>query len=238
MKTGSIYRITNTINGKSYVGQTINLKTRITDHFKPSSKCPYLANAIAKHGKDAFQHEILEDNIPQHYLDDREIYWIRHFNCVSPNGYNLKQGGDSGGVPSEETRRKISEANKGKTLSDEHRRKLSEINKGKILSTEHRRKMSEARKGKILSTEHRRKISEANKGKSPSPETRKKLSEANKRQIPWNTGKSHSPETRRKISQTQKGKILSPETRHKMSEAQRRRRANEKSQSSDNNASR
>lgn len=71
--------------------------------------------------------------------------------------------------PSEETRRKLSEALKGRTLSDEWKRKLSEANKGKTLSEEHKRKLSEAKKGKKrgpLSEEHKRKISEARKGKN------------------------------------------------------------------------
>ena len=65
---------------------------------------------------------------------------------------------------SEETKKKISEAKKGKKLalfSEEHRRKLSEAAKGRTFSEESRRKMSEAKKGKNLSEEHRRKISEA-----------------------------------------------------------------------------
>ena len=80
---------------------------------------------------------------------------------------------------------------KGKTLSDETRRKLSEANKGKKLkpaSDERRKKISEARKGKPFSEEHRRKLSEAHKGRtSPrkgvtlSEETKKKMSEAIKR---------------------------------------------------------
>jgi hypothetical protein len=69
---------------------------------------------------------------------------------------------------SEDTRRKLSEANKGKIFSPETRRKLSEANKGRILSPETRRKMSEARRGKIIPPETRRKMSEANKGENNS----------------------------------------------------------------------
>ena len=68
----------------------------------------------------------------------------------------------------------------GTKFSDETRRKLSEVNKGKLFSDETRKKLSLIRTGKVLSDEGRRKIIEANKGKSLSDETRKKLSEANK----------------------------------------------------------
>ncbi len=85
--------------------------------------------------------------------------------------------------------------------SDETRRRLSEVNKGKKLSLETKRKMSEAHKGKHHSDKTKRKISKSNarywRGKHRSLETRKKMSEAHK-------GKHHSEETRRKISEAKK----------------------------------
>lgn len=93
---------------------------------------------------------------------------------------------------SEETKKKISEGNKGKVFSEETRKKLSEANKGrtgvwkgKHLPEETRKKISEAQKGekghmygKHLSEEARRKISEAGKGHEVSEETRSKISKA------------------------------------------------------------
>ena len=73
---------------------------------------------------------------------------------------------------SEETRKKMSEAKKGKKLSEEHRKKISESQKGenhpmygKHFSEETRKKMSESHKGHTVSEETRKKISEAKKGK-------------------------------------------------------------------------
>ena len=96
----------------------------------------------------------------------------------------------------DETRRKISEANKGRTrapFSEEHRKKISETLKGHTFSEESRRKMSEAKKGKpsprkgvTLSDETKKKMSESLKGKHRSDETRKKISEAVKRR--WAKG--------------------------------------------------
>jgi len=60
----------------------------------------------------------------------------------------------------EEHKRKISEANKGRVVSEETRRKIGEAHKGKKLSGEHRRKISEAHKGKTLTEVHKRRISE------------------------------------------------------------------------------
>ena len=92
---------------------------------------------------------------------------------------------------SDETKKKMSEARKGRTQSEETRKKISEAKKGRTsnrkgvtLSAETRKKMSEAKKGKKLkpfTEEHRRKLSETMKGRIFSEETRRKLSEAAKR---------------------------------------------------------
>lgn len=81
---------------------------------------------------------------------------------------------------SEEAKRKMSESAKGRQFSEETRRKLSEAKKGKGMqfSEETKRKMSEAKKGKYRSEEIKRKISEANKGRHHSEETKRKLSKS------------------------------------------------------------
>jgi hypothetical protein len=87
----------------------------------------------------------------------------------------------------EETKRKIGEANKGKYHSEETKKRLSEIlngNKrslGKHLTTEQKKKISETLKGRVFSEEHKRKISEAHKGVQRSEELKRKLSEFHKR---------------------------------------------------------
>ncbi len=83
-----------------------------------------------------------------------------------------------------ETRRKMSEAAKGRTVTDETRRKMSKAHKGKQHTDEARRKMSKSRKEKGIlkgipkSIEHRRKLSEAHKGKQHTDEARRKMSKA------------------------------------------------------------
>ena len=131
--------------------------------------CRALHNAIQKYGRDAFTVEILHEALDI-FLDDLEIAEIAKHNTLVPNGYNLDGGGNSSKYRSPETRRKISEAAKGrkrKPLSPEHRQKISEAAKGKKL------------KRKRFSPEHRLNISEANKDRKHSSETRRKISEAN-----------------------------------------------------------
>ena len=216
---GYVYKITNTINQKHYIG--ISIHEPETDRIKKhltgrGNRC--IANAVKKYGRDAFTYEILEDNVFPGFLPDLEIAYIKEFNTIRPNGYNLTYGGEGCGVPSEETRRKMSEASIGITHSEETRRKISEARKGKKrspFSEEHRRKMSEALKGKKRGTpseETRRKISKANTGKKHSEEARRKMSEAN-------ASKNLSNEHRRKISKSLKGKPRSEITRRKISKA-------------------
>ena len=129
---GSIYKITNTLNGKAYIGQTIRdaEKTRIRDHLTGNVNGSRLVKrAIEKYGQDTFTYEILHDGIIPEFLNDLEKEVIEKYNTLAPRGYNLDAGG-SNGSPSEETKRKISEASKGKKMSEEARRKQSEAKKG------------------------------------------------------------------------------------------------------------
>lgn len=96
---GFIYKITNTINGKSYIGQTIqNVKDRFYQHC--ATKCSKaildmaIHRAIMKYGKSNFTIEVIEE-IDSANLNDREKYWIKYYNSYN-NGYNSTKGGQGG----------------------------------------------------------------------------------------------------------------------------------------------
>lgn len=159
---GYIYKITNTINNKCYIGQTLNdVKERWRQHRKKSTNCRYLKHAFIKYGFDKFKFELIcicfdED------LDRYEIEYIKKFNCLVPNGYNLKSGGLGGGRHNQETKDKIGKAlknmylngyiqpNKGIKLSKEHRNKLSIAHMGRKLSKEHLENMKDVGNKKVL----------------------------------------------------------------------------------------
>ena len=167
--------------------------------------------------KDKSRIIFLKQNLTEEQAFRHEIYMIAVFGRKDlGNGilHNRTDGGEgsSGWVPSEETRRKISEASKGntymlgKTLSEETKRKMSETRKGKTHSEETKKKQSEVKKGKTFSEEHRRNLSEAQKGKTPSEETKKKIGDAQKGEKNHFYDRTHSEETKRKISELTKGR--------------------------------
>ena len=96
-----IYKITNKINNKIYIGQTI--KERPSDRFSQhrySARHPeqdnsnsYLHKAMREYGVDNFIFEIIEE-VPVEVLDERECFWISELNSLVPNGYNLTDGGE------------------------------------------------------------------------------------------------------------------------------------------------
>lgn len=146
---GIIYKITNLVNGKIYIGQTTRtLKQRMAEH--KSSTDTAIGHAINKYGLENFKSETVEECETLDELNEREIFWIAHYNCIAPNGYNLKEGGKNG-THSAETRAKLSEINKGKKLSPETCKKISDSKKGTRLSLEVRAKFSAMRKGKTMS---------------------------------------------------------------------------------------
>ena len=96
---GFIYKITNKINGKSYIGQTIqNVKERFYQHC--ATKCSQavlnmvIHKAITKYGKSNFTIEVIEE-VESANLNDRERYWIRYYDSYN-NGYNSTEGGQDG----------------------------------------------------------------------------------------------------------------------------------------------
>lgn len=124
---GYVYKITNTVNQKSYIGISIHEpeKGRIKKHISGRGNL-ILARAVKKYGRDAFTHEILEENVFDEFLSELEKAYIAKFNTIRPNGYNITSGG--GGIlgykHTPETKQRISNTSKGR----------SSWNKGKKLA--------------------------------------------------------------------------------------------------------
>jgi len=199
-----VYKITNKVNGTSYVGQTtLTTEKRWESHLKAAKykrDNSAILSAIRKYGEENFTIEIIDTADSIEELNKKEIFWISKSNTLAPNGYNLKLGGNQGGKNSEEAKKKQSDAVKakycngyisprcGKKLSEQTKQLISIANKGKKrgpLSEEHRAKIGAGHRGKkkphslAWRENHRLKML----GHKDSEETKTKRAEKRKKKI-------------------------------------------------------
>ena len=120
-----IYKIENKINGKCYIGQTKDFRSRKSYH-KTVFNGTVISRAIRKYGWHNFDIEVIDKDRKTRHIDACERHYIRKYNSLVPNGYNVASGGHATKSVSKETKRKISESQKGKTLTEDHKRKISE----------------------------------------------------------------------------------------------------------------
>lgn len=226
--TFTIYLLTSP-SGKHYVGQTSQPIEKRWKHGTGYKSCVALNKAIQKYGWENFTHEILAVCDTGEEADELEKKFIQEYNCIVPNGYNIDRGGNANKIMGEETKRKISEANRGRVHTEESRKKMSEASKGRVpwnkgktgvYTDEARAAMSASmkgrsspRKGVTLSEEVRQKMSETRMGK-PSPKKGKHyrpLSEEHKAKLSAaHKGKSNAlkgrpwSEARRKAEERRK----------------------------------
>lgn len=89
-----IYIIRNSVNEKIYIGQSVDAERRWRSHIsnaKCGSRPSAIDEAMAKHGIENFHYEVIER--VENY-NEREKYWIKYYNSIAPNGYNIAQGGE------------------------------------------------------------------------------------------------------------------------------------------------
>jgi len=193
MNKCGIYAIVNELNGKIYVGSSVNIKDRLVKHKSAlnlnKNISPHLQKAWNKYGEDAFRFSILEE-CKEDMLIIREQAWIDYYDSMNKDkGYNLKEAG-SHGKHSEETKKKISQSHIGIKHGDDAKRKMSLAKKGKpsprlgvVLSEDSKKKMSLAKKNFRHTEESKKKIVLARVGCRFSEETKKKMSESRKRYL-------------------------------------------------------
>jgi group I intron endonuclease len=169
-----IYKATNKVNNKSYIGYTSNLKKRKSDHKKCALSNRYPNNlfhkAIRKYGYDAFEWEVIfESEDKQLTLKIIEPFFIASLSYLGES-YNLAKGGE-GNTSSRTQKQKLehSKKMKGRKHSRSHKDNLSKSLMNRVFSEEHKRRISESKKGnkvcvgRVLSEETRKKISNAKK---------------------------------------------------------------------------
>lgn len=214
-----IYKITNLINNKCYIGQTSNFRKRKREHIAGDYNS-LIYQAICKYGINSFTFEILAE-CSDNLIDAMEVHTIKYYNSIAPNGYNLESGGSVHKTHNEITKKKISDKNKGKKFgphSQEWKDKIAKINEERKKLNPPKEKVKKDphwRKGRKLSEATKRKMSESSKHIKLSPEHIEKLRRLN-------TGKIMSQEIKDKIAKTLKGRP-SPKKGIKMTDAQRQK---------------
>lgn len=242
-KRMGIYIIYNVLSKKYYVGSSVDVDRRLSGHLnnlrKGTHDNAHLQRAFIKHGETCFVWGLAEEVKDREHLLSVEQEWI---DLVGDYNICRVAGNTLGWTPTEETRARMSAAQKGENnpmfgvKRPEISALMSEVHKGRKLSDEHKAKMSAALKGKrgpwndpdkaakILEAarlgrlgkphdeETRRKISEKIKGRKLSEEHKRKIAEKSSMQ-------KHTLETRKKISEARKGKPIN------LSDEERQRRA-------------
>ena len=147
-KIGVVYLITNLVTGRYYIGQTVSFAQRMRNHRSNRDMGKsVIGAAIKKHGWKNFAVEILGDAEAGDALNTLEKLWITIANSTERTvGYNLRLGDDRK-VISEETRRKMSAAKKGRKQSPEliEKRRLACVGIKRPRTKEHQAKITESR---------------------------------------------------------------------------------------------
>lgn len=222
MKLSGIYAIRNTVNGKMYIGSSVDIRARWAMHRSDLKHQTHhsiaLQRAWAKYGRPAFVFEVLE------LIEDADARLARETELIASHkaadglhGYNCcPEAGTARGVKhTEEAKRRMSEAQKkipyevrltycksfaGRTHTDETKAKMSANSKRVSPTAEQRAIISNTHKGKTISPEHRAIVG-------------KVTAERNK-----------TPEMRAKVSAALKGRVFTPEWKEKLRQAAKRRR--------------
>ncbi|MEK6885003.1 MAG: GIY-YIG nuclease family protein [Nanoarchaeota archaeon] len=201
IKSG-IYKITNLITNKFYIGGSITVKQRLSSHKSMlrgnKHSNPYLQNAFNFYGEINFKFEILEYCNKDKVLE-REQIWLDWCKPFAPNnGYNIVKiaGSQLGLAHTQKTKDLISNMHKGKPKTKEHVAKVAlamigksrpdlaarnKANSSKLTSDQARENMRKAQTGRTHSDETKLKISASNKGKLKSKEHKEKLALATKK---------------------------------------------------------
>ncbi len=199
---GGVYQITNTQNGKVYIGSAANFRKRACQHrwhlrHKKHGNF-HLQRSWDKWGEDVFLFEVLEvvsgkqsDRIKseQKYINQYLESWEECFNLIKKAALNsrIKFNQLKGRKLSKEIKDKISTALKG------NKNRL-----GLVHSKETKERISRSMKKRVFSEEHKKKLSQAKKGKPPSDGTLANL----RKMAVANRGKPRSEEVKNKIRQT------------------------------------
>lgn len=221
-----------------YIGVSWNLSRRISEHKRSKNS---FGEFLREQGVDVSFVTVLAGE--RSYIYDAEVRAVELFGTREPFGFNRAQGGIGGRDPLPSTRKKISQANKGKKLSawhiekwlagakearkthvisDETRAKISQAGRRRKYTEEHIRKFREARRRAPFTDSMRAKLIERNKARKGVPRSEKDRAKIAERLHVLNQSRKGVPlsdSVKAKISKAHKGRVVSDEIKARMSEA-------------------
>lgn len=210
-----IYEIVNTTTGSRYVGSAVNLTCRWRQHRCELGKGrhnPHMQRAWAKYGEAAFVFQVIEFVPDKALLLEREQHYINtlrpEYNCARIAGSNF------GMTARQETRDRISRANRRTWAEPGYREKMSLAHAGQVFTEEHREKIGAAHRGKKLSPAHSELLARINAERNRSTEHRALMSAY------WR-GRPKTAEQIEKAAAAKRGAPLSSEHRDRLAEAMR-----------------
>lgn len=192
------YITTNILNGKQYVG--MHSSDNVDDNYLGSGN--ELKRALIKYGRENFKRTVLCICSSINEAFKNETKYIKQYNTLHPNGYNLSPAGGllMPGCFTDKMREMLIERNK-KPISEETRNKM----RNKFISDATREKIRISSTGRKHTIEFKQKLSDRNRKWKRSEQTKLNISNATKGRTPWNKGKKGvSSETRIKMSKSSK----------------------------------
>jgi group I intron endonuclease len=213
----AIYKIVDALNGRMYIGQSVNPTYRAKRHFWKNNGCVKLRHAVEKYGRDNFSFSVLCWCIDKSDANEVEELLIA-LGDTRDSGYNITPGGFGTGAGRDnpffgkshtaELKAKLAAKKLGKPMAAATREKIANANRN--------RTMSEATKDKLRAREKSELCSErtaaANKARVWSEESKAKL-------VAHNTGRKMSGESKAKIAAANKARIWTPESRARLAKA-------------------
>jgi len=211
----AIYKIVNALDGRMYIGQSVNPTYRAKRHFWKNNGCVKLGRAIEKYGRDNFIFSVLcwcSDKADANEVEELLIA----LGDTRTNGYNITPGGFGTGAGednpffgkthSAEIKLKLAASKLGKPMAALTREKIANANRNRTMSEATKEKLRARPKSDLCSE----RTAAANKYRVWSPESKAKLAT-------YNTGRKMSEETKAKIAAANKRRVWTDESKAKLS---------------------
>lgn len=210
----AIYKIVNALNGRMYIGQSVNPAYRAKQHFWKNSGCVKLRHAIEKYGRDSFSFSVLcwcADKADANEVEELLIV----LGDTRVSGYNITPGGFGTGAGENnpffgkshtaEFKAKLAAKRLGKPMAATTREKIANANRGRTMSEATKDKLRARGKSELCSE----RTAAANKARVWSEESKAKL-------VVYNTGRKMSEEAKAKIAAANKARVWTSESRAKL----------------------